>query len=214
MRLARLIPAIALVFFSSPVWSQDWFEYVNREDRFSANLPVQPRMEAFTYISEYGSKLKAHRYVAELNGSSYTITVVDMSTTDLTPDNEKVRNLGRYGNELRGSIAFAATNLRQTGKVTLDAYAELQVIPGHQLQITLPDGRRSFSVIYLHQKRLYISEAIVPKDAPPPSAFQASLAILDADGNAPRYEDNNYSFPDGRPPARQGAGAPPAAAGR
>ena len=70
------------------------------------------------------------------------MAVVDMSTTSLAPEQDQYRDVGGYGKELRGAMAFAATQLRQTGTVTLDAYDELQVIPGHKMEITLPRRKR------------------------------------------------------------------------
>ncbi len=208
--LARLVPALLALLVSSGAMAQGWFDYVNREEFFSINLPGEPKIEQFTYISEYGSKLPAKRFSAQSGEETYTVTVVNMSTTDRPPGYS-------HGNELRGAIAFAATAVRRTGVVTLDAYTEVDVIPGMALQVTLPNGRRNFVAIHQHARRLYITEATVPNriEVPPPTQFQASLAILDAEGNTLRYQDNNYSFPEGRPLARRG-GAPaqaPAAAG-
>jgi hypothetical protein len=199
----RLRLAAAFVLLISPAFAQAWIEYVNKDDLFSINFPGQPKVESFIYVSEYKSNLPAHRYTAEREGAQYRVTVVDMERTDYKPQYQ--------GNEWRGAVAHAATVLRQTGKVTFDAYQEVNVIPGHALHVTLPDGRRSFAQINFHAKKLYILEAIVPERAPPPDQFVASLAITDRDGNPLRYEDNNYAFPDGHNLARRGAAAPAAA---
>ena len=196
--------AAAFVLLISPAFAQAWIEYVNKDDLFSINFPGQPKVESFTYVSEYHSQLPAHRYTAEREGAQYRVTVVNMTRTDYEPEHQ--------GNEWRGSVAHAATVLRQTGKVTFDAYQEVNVIPGQALHITLPDGRRNFVQINFHARKLYILEAIVPPAAAPPDQFVASLAIIDRDGNVLRYEDNNYAFPDGRPLARRGGGAAPGAA--
>jgi hypothetical protein len=198
MRLAVVL-STALILGSAGVANAQWFEYTNREERFTVNFPHEPSVSEFTYVTEYGSRLPAKKFEAkDTRGTVYRMTVVNMQTTERDP--------ARQGNELRGSIAKAATDLRQTGKVTLDAYSETNVIPGHQLQITLPDGSRNFVQIHLHMRRLYIMEGIAPPGAPPPAVFQASLAILDQNGNAPRYQDNNYSFPEGTTVGRGGGG--------
>jgi len=197
MRLA-LVLSTALLLGTAGAANAQWFEYKNLEERFTVNFPAEPTVTTFTYTTEYNSRLPAKKFTAkDTRGSEYIMTVVDMQTTERDP--------ARQGNELRGSIAKAATDLRLTGKVTLDAYSETNVIPGHQLQITLPDGRRNFVQIHLHMRRLYIMEAIAVPGAPPPAVFQASLAILDQAGNSPRYQDNNYSFPEGTTVGR-GAG--------
>ena len=44
----------------------------------------------------------------------------------------------------------------------------------------------------MHENRLYILEATVPGNAPPPALFQQSMGILDKDGVRVRY-DSVYS---------------------
>ena len=170
--------------------------FISREDRFTLNFPTPPKVEEFTYTSEYGSPWKARRYISEHDGYRYIMTVVDMSTTALTRDRDQFRNVGRPGNEKRGAMAHAATNLRQSGKVTLDAYDELQVIPGHRLEIELADGRQNIVQMHAHGPFLYILEAISPPGAVPGYDVQSSLELLDGEGMVPRYRDNDYSFPD------------------
>jgi hypothetical protein len=122
-------------------------------------------VEEFTYTSEYKSPWKARRYISERDGYRYVMTVVDMSTTVLVAGRDQFRNVGRPGNEKRGAMAHAASNLRQTGKVTLDLYDELQVIPGHKLEIELPDGRQNIVEIHPHGNFLYILECPQPAGA-------------------------------------------------
>ena len=199
MRFLRLIPAALVLVLSAPAFAADWIEYENRGEFFRINMPGEPKVEEFVYTSEYGSKLPAKRFTAQNGEEHYSVVVVDMNTTDRPPGYS-------HGNELRGAIAYAATQIRKTGNVTLDAYTEIDVIPGMALQVTLPNGRRNYAAIHQHARRLYIIEATVPDrpDVPPPTQFQASLQILDQDGNQLRYRDDNYSFPDGRPLARRG----------
>lgn len=212
MRFAILVSAALAILFANPASAADnpWITYVNRQDRFAINLPGQPKIEEFTYTSEYKSPWKARRYTVEHEGYIYRMTVVDMSTTILTAEIDQFRNVGRPGNEKRGAMAFAATNLRKTGQVTLDTYDQLQVIPGHKLEIILPDGRQNIVELHTHYDFLYIQECISPKDAVPGYDVQSSLELLDANGGVPRYED--AGFPGKIPLAPAAAGA--AAAGR
>ena len=210
MRLAGFFPAfvalaVGALSLSGIAVAQDWVEYENRDDMFNVNFPEQPVVEKFIHTSEYGSKLPANRYTAKRGAQAFIMSVVDMRTTQ--------REQNRQGSELRGAVQWASTAIRRTGTVTLDVYNEIQVVPGQMLQVTLPNGNRNFAGIYLHKRRLYIMEAIVPPDAPPPILYQASLNFLDEQGNQVRYEDNNYSFPDYIPLAGRGGGAA-AGAGR
>ena len=187
---------MALIFCAHAASAQDWFEYENRDDLFSVNFPEDPLITESPYISEYDSPFVARKYSASDGQTEYNLTVVDMTNSARAP--------GRRGTEWRGAIGFEATKLRHTGEVTFDAYGEINVIPGHQLQITLPDGRRNFVNLHFHAHRLYVIEAIAPADLPPPALFQASFAVIDAEGNSLRYLDEDYSFPDRIPLARRG----------
>ena len=199
----RLRFAAALVLFTSPAFAQAWIEYVNKDDLFSVNFPGQPKVESFTWHSDYDRMMPARRYSAEKDGALYRVTVVDYSSKDNPGE--------RQGTELRGSIAYAATMIRKTGTVTQDTYQEINVIPGHSLHVTLPDGKRNYSQINYLKYNLYIVEAIVPPGFPPPDQFIASIAMIDKDGNTLRYQDGGVSFPDGRELAGRGGGG--AAAG-
>jgi hypothetical protein len=188
----KLITAMTFLFYAGAASAQGWIEYVNTDDFFSVNFPGEPWVEEFIYVSEFKSPLPSRRYIAEDAIGRYQMTVIDMHTT--------VRPPGRQGLELRGAMAYAATELRQTGEVTYDAYGEIQVIPGHQLQITLPDGRRNFVQIHYHDYRLYIAEAIVAGNMPPPAHFQASVSIVNGQGHQIRYTGEGFhQFPDARP---------------
>ncbi len=196
MKVLKFIPAALLLFHASTASAQNWFEYENLEDLFSVNFPAEPVVTESPYISEYDSPFVARKYSATDGGTEYFVTVVNMENSARAP--------GRRGTEWRGSIGFHATKLRHTGEVTFDAYGEINVVPGQQLQITLPDGRRNFANIHFHGRRLYVIEAISPPDLPPPALFQASFAVVDQEGNSLRYLDEDFSFPDNIPLTRRG----------
>lgn len=193
MRFAILVSAALAILFANPVSAADdpWATYVNRQDRFAINLPGQPKIEEFTYTSEYKSPWKARRYTVEYEGYIYRMTVVDMSNSVLPANTDPSRDIGP-GIEKRGAMAFAATNLRKTGQVTLDTYDQLQVIPGHKLEIILPDGRQNIVEMHTHYNFLYIQECISPKDAVPGYDVQSSMEFLDANGGVPRYDDAGF----------------------
>ena len=103
-------------------------------------------------------------------------------------------NLWLY--DLRGSIAYAAHNIRKRGgEVTFDAWHHIEMVEGHQLQITHEDDSRTYAGIYLYEEegRLYIVEAKVPAGGLPQGLFQQSLSFLDEEGNRVRY----VLYPDG-----------------
>jgi hypothetical protein len=175
MRLVRAVPLLLALLSASPVWAQGWFEYVNREEFFGVNFPVQPTVENFTFVSEYGVTLNGKRFTANQGMSRFKVEVIDYRGQQVT--------------DVRGAIANMATIYRRKGgEVTFDQFAQVDRIEGHQLQITNPDRSRTYIAIHLHKSRLYVLEATVPQGAPPPALFQASLSILDAQGNRIRYD--------------------------
>ena len=91
--------------------------------------------------------------------------------------------------DVKGSVAWEAWNFRKRGgRVTYDAYAQVDRIEGHNINITNPDKTLTFAAIHVHARRLYILEATVPPDTPGAVHFQQSLSILDEAGVRIRYE--------------------------
>src|SRR3954464_8658432 len=90
MRLALAISAVLALLVSFPGFAADaadpWFTYKNQQDRFDLNLPAQPKVEEFTYPSEYKSPWKARRYTVDYQGFTYRMTAVDMSNSVLAPN--------------------------------------------------------------------------------------------------------------------------------
>ena len=193
MRVLLLLSLPVVLFTSGPSFAQDWIKYVDRTERFIVNLPVEPEVKDIPYPSEYGATLPARIYSADDRSSTYAITVVDYTEAERSLMERYELTGEPYRSDLLtsdvlGSIAYAAWKFRQRdGDITYDAWAAIDRIAGHQLQITNADQSRTFVGIYLHASRLYILEATVPADRPPPGHFQQSLGILDEEGRRIRY---------------------------
>jgi YD repeat-containing protein len=175
MNRIRLISAGFILLMSAPSFAQEWIEYTDREELFQINFPGQPTVRDITYETQSGETIPARVYTAQGGPATYAITVVNYK------DAEAV--------DYRGSTDWAAWNFRKRAReVTFDAHAVTDWIVGHQLQLTNPDGTRSYIGIHPHMRRLYIMEATAPADYPPPSDFPQTLAVLDEQGRAIRYE--------------------------
>ena len=184
---ALLIPMVSL--------GQGWIEYVNLADRFSVNLPGEPQMQEIRYESEFDAVFPARQYTLQDGENYYSVTVIDFTdaqrihaemekTEAATTDNQWI-------NDMRASVIRAAREFRNRGsEVTYDAWGHIDRVEGEQLQLTNPDGTRTFAGIYLHNRarRLYVLEATVPSASPPPAQFQQSLGFLDERGNRVRYQ--------------------------
>lgn len=194
---------LVMALVSGPLQAQAWIEFVDRTDRFIVNFPGEPTVTDILYTSELDAQIPARQYEIENEAGYYSMTVVDYTQTPRVYE-ELCQTLTDYecdGNEVatevRGAIAFAAWNYRKDtdGEVTYDAYAQVDGVPGHQLQITNPDGSRTFVAIHLDARRLYILEGTVPANAPPPGLFQQSLGILDENGRRIRYRYDENDRP-------------------
>lgn len=200
MRRLGLVVAVFLALAADRAAAQEWSTYTNRVDRFEVNFPGQPKVEDITWPSEYGAVFPGRVYSLESNGSRYTVSVIDYTDAErihaARTNRTEADNLPIYWQvDVQASIAYAATKFRQRPgvKVTYDAFHYIDLVSGHQLQITNPDQSRTFAGIYLHESRLYILEATVPARAPQPGLFQQSLSFLDAAGNKVRYPTIYYN---------------------
>jgi len=209
MRRIPLIAAALSLFISGPAFAQEWVEYASQADFFTVNFPSEPKVQEITYTTEYRITLPARVYSSADGPNRYSVTVVDYTgaakihaeqnakckATDAYPDVCGDRSRG----DLRGAIVWATSQfLKRDAKVTFYAYYNLDLVEGHQLQLTNNDGSRTFAAIHMHENRLYILEGTVPKGAPQPALFQQSLGFIDKDGKRIRYStiySNAYPAP-------------------
>ena len=166
---------------------------INTTDNFIVNFPGEPVVTETMHHSAFNAYFPARVYTVDNDRGRYEITVVDYRDTKeihLARTNRTEANSSSsvWITDVRASIAHVANNFRtRGGEVTYDAWADIDKIEGHQLQITNPDGSRSFISIHLHKSRLYILEGTVVANAPSPGIFQQSLGVLDDEGRRIRY---------------------------
>ena len=201
MNLTRFLPAAIFLGLSGPVASQSWFVYTGEIDRFTVNFPAEPVVEEIGYPSEYGAEFPGRVYTVRRGDNVYSVTVIDyrdaenihLARTNST-EADAPENYQYWIIDVMASVAYAAHNYRQRGgEVTYDAWSHIDRVPGHQLQITNADGSRTYAGIYLHERRLFITDATVPATAPPQGHFQQSLGFIDDEGERVRYDyDENW----------------------
>lgn len=193
MRAHRLVTAACLLLLPHRLVAQDWTEYRNLEDRFAVSAPGDPKSEKIQWKSEYESMFPGTVYRWQVGANRYSVTVVDYSDSEAifraNHHSDDFQAAAYWQIDILGSIAYAATQYRQKPgvKVTFDAFHYVNLVTGHELQLTNPDQSRTFAGIYLHENRLYIFDATVAKGMPPPLIFQQSMEFLDADGKSIRY---------------------------
>ena len=162
MRLSGWLLGVFVAAFSFAALAQSWVEFASIEDRFHAVFPAEPVVEEVQWVAEDGGVVPGRRYSAAQGDNFYALTVYDYRESNF--------------NAMKGSMAHVATDFRHKGKVTLDAYAQLDRIGGHQLQLTEPGGRELYVALYLHDWLLYVTEASVPFASPRGTMFQHSLS--------------------------------------
>ena len=151
-------------------------------------------MRDITYPSEYGAIFPGRVYTYEegptVTQSLWSITQMRREYTRNEPIRLKPTACQFTGRLMcRHPSPYAAWQFRQRdANVTYDAWHYIDLVEGHQLQLTNSDQSRTFAAIYLHENRLYILEAVVPPGAPPPGLFQQSLSFIDEEGNRVRYD--------------------------
>src|SRR5688572_2813303 len=152
MRPLQILAAVCALLTAAPSFGQEWSTYTNRIDRFEVNLPGEPKVESITWPSEYGAVFPARVYSYAQNGSRYSVTVVDYTDAERihaarTNRTEADSGAMYWQIDVQASIAFAASKFRQRpgATVTFDAWHYIDLISGHQLQLTNADQSRTRS---------------------------------------------------------------------
>lgn len=238
MRLLLLAPFALLVGLGSAT-AQDPTEYVSKADYFSISFPTTPTVREISYPTEYRVALPGRVYTSEARRNRYTVTVVDYRDAITIHDARNKKCAldaagGRTGlsdadirkiagdmcqddgpEDVRGAMMFATWNyIQKAAKVTHLAHYNSDLVEGHEIHLLNPDESRTYAVIHMHENRLYIAEATVPKGAPPANWFQISIRFLDETFRPVRYQwVGTTLYSNGYPkPPRAGAAGQPAPA--
>jgi hypothetical protein len=218
MRPIPLLATALILVMPGLSLAQDWIDYVSRTDFFHVNFPGEPKVQDITYPTEYGITLPGRVYRVENGPNRYSVTVVNYADAEKihTARAAQCRKDGGEGDacqndwrgDVQGSIVYASWQFFQrNAKVTHYAWYVSDLIEGHRLQLTNPDGSHTFAAIHRHGTRLYILEATVPRSAPAPGLFQQSLQFVDEEGKPVRYRtyyttgySDEWKFPAPPPP--------------
>ena len=223
IRLIFLVLAGLILCCSALAFAQEWIEFTSLEERLGCLFPTQPKITETAWTSEFGAILPARIYSATQGQSRYSLTVVDYNPIEqlmveksksCPPGTETCQGvadwgLGYWKNDMRGAIVYAISKfLERDAKVTHLMWNSQQVVQGQELQLTNnADQSRTFASVYMHENRLIILEATVPKNYPPPNLFTQSLSWLDANGKGIRYSTIYINAPDvPKPSVRQAPG--------
>lgn len=199
------ITCVVVVLLARPALAQEWTEYHSVRDGFQALFAGQPRVVDTTWKSKVGFSLPARVYSLERGHERYSVTVVDYTDVEAL-GKEKAKTcpegaepclgsanlsgVGYWKHDTRGAPLYAASLfLKRDVKMTEMFWDQFYSISGIGLQLTSNvDESRTFAHIVMHEMRLYIVEATVPKGAPEPLLFVTGVVLLDKDGNDLRYK--------------------------
>ena len=218
--------------------------YTSKADYFQINFPTDPKIQEITYGTEYRITLPGRVYTSEVGRTRYSVTVIDYRNALKIHEARNAKCIADAGadrpglsatqrrdlvgdlcqddgpEEMHGAIMYATWNfVEKAAKVTHLADYNLDMVQGNEIHTINPDESRTYAVIHMHENRLYIADATVPKGAPASNWFQISMRFLDEQFNPVRYEpvgDGIQIYANGmpKPPrANQGQGgrgaAPP-----
>jgi len=214
----RAIPFfLTLLLAPLPIVAQQWLEFSSQADFFSVNFPHEPAVSEITYVSQQEAPLPGRVYSATQGRSRYSVTVVDytrleeiqqeliqncppdahMSCRGTGPDGPTGSGYSKL--DKAGAIDFATWHIIERGsEITYFAWSVVDYIGGRWIHQTNPDGSRTYNAIHMHEDRLYILEATVPKGYPEPGLFHQSLRFIDEQGEPVRYTQlymNGYPKP-------------------
>ena len=207
MSLSPVAVAAFVFCLAGPAFAQDWVEFASQEDRFSIVFPGQPQITETTFPSEFGAELPARLYSAEVGPSRYSVTVVDYSSIErLLGEKAKAcpagaetcsGGSGAPGNstgpgysyaDRQGALTYATwLFMQRDAEVTHLLWSNVQMVEGHQIQLTNADESRTYAGVFMHEDKLYIVEGTRPAGEPEPEFFRVNLAFLDENGDAIRY---------------------------
>jgi hypothetical protein len=205
MRILAFMTAWMLLT-SAPVLAQEWDLYVNTQDGFKINFPGAPKVTAITWKSQFNYTLPGRVYSADKGPERYSVTVIDYTSLEqqgiersktCAPGNAQCRadagpaiGPGYWKHDAHGAIVYGISKLLQRDqRVTNLSWDWQDLVEGQTVHLTNnEDESRTFAHVAMHQNKLYILEATVPRGYPEPGLFQQSMGWVDKDGKGIRYQ--------------------------
>jgi hypothetical protein len=143
--------------------------YVNCEYHVAAQFPGEPMFRDITY-RDGAKSAPARQFYFERGKDLLSVTIVHFANG---PDQDKAL------------VDGAVQALHRRGDVHFDfsVFYDDPGVPGHQLNIGLPDGRQLRASVYMVDHRLYITEAatVDPNDFSG-FLFEESVSLIDEHG--------------------------------
>ena len=195
---------LALVLSASGLASAQEDEYVNTQDGFKIYFPAPPAVKEITFTSQQNFKLPGRVYSVDRGKEHYAVTVIDYSGIEqMGKDRVKtcpagaplcrgtaLSGPGLWIHDVREAQEYATKQLIQRDNLKLSdlTWSQHDMVEGNEIQLTnTVDGSRTYAYVAMHEMKLYIAEATVPKNAAPATLYQTSMSWVDKDGKGIRY---------------------------
>jgi hypothetical protein len=147
---------------------RDTQTYTSCQDRFAVIFPSSPTMKDTTFATQSGAAVAARQHYLEQGADRFSVTVVVLANGPALDE---------------GIISHAADVLRKKGEVRADyPVGYIAGVRGRQLLVEEPNGRQLRGSIYMHDHRIYITEASTAVGDIPGLQFDQSITIIDAEG--------------------------------
>jgi hypothetical protein len=184
--------------------AQELSDYISVKDGFKITFAAEPKITETTWTSQYSFVLPSRIYALDKGKEHYSVTVVDYSGIEQMGI-EKVKTCppgaplcrgtdiggaGLWKHDVRGAIPYATSKLLQRDiKLTDLTWSQHDLVEGNDIQlVNNADQSRTYAVVAMHEMKLYIVEATVPRNYPPATLFQTSLGWVDKNGKGIRYQ--------------------------
>jgi len=184
--------------------AQELADYISVKDGFKITFPAEPKVTESTWTSQYSFVLPSRIYTLDKGKERYVVTVVDYSGIEQMGI-EKVKTCppgaplcrgtdiggaGLWKHDVRGAIQYATSKLLQRdAKLTDLTWSQHDLVEGNDIQlVNTADQSRTYAVVAMHEMKLFIVEATVPRNYPPATLFQTSLGWVDKNGKGIRYQ--------------------------
>jgi len=204
MRTTTFVLA-AIIALSGVAAAQEDEYYINTADGFKVYFPGQPKLAESKWTSQQNFALPARIYSFDKGKEHYAVTVVDYGGIEKMGI-ERVKSCppgaplcrgtdlsgpGLWKHDVREATEYATKQLIQRDNVKLSdlTWSQHDMVEGNEVQLTnTADGSRTYAYVAMHEMKLYVVEATVPKGYPPATLFQTSFTWVDKDGNGIRYQ--------------------------
>ena len=67
---------------AAPASAQEWTDFTSKVDRFTVNLPGDPKVQDLKWPSEYGAVFPGRVYSLAQGTSNYSVTVIDYTDVE------------------------------------------------------------------------------------------------------------------------------------